>query len=119
MIVPMRSVLASSLPHCNMADMEMSGMEKSGMDMHATAQAVSKQMQQLVTNKQAATHHKCCCCDANSCAGNCDMGMAVSMLMQVSIFTPVFIRTTSFVLSSSDVLARALTPPSRPPAKLS
>jgi UDP-3-O-[3-hydroxymyristoyl] glucosamine N-acyltransferase len=115
MFAPMRDVLASSPSHCEMAAMEMSD-----MDMHAAAPVVSEQVPQaVVINKSAGVHHKCCCCDGNNCAGNCDMGMAVSMLMQVSIYNPVFIRTNSFVVSSIDVLARALTPPSRPPLKLS
>ena len=130
MITPMRGVLASSLSHCDMSDMDMSAMNMINKDMinkdgaamtmmhehHASAVTV---VGKLVTDKQMDTHNECCCCDGNSCTGNCDMGMSVSILMLGSSYTPGFVDTKLSILSTSSVLAVALTPPSRPPALLS
>ena len=113
MITPLRSVLASmpALSHCDMADMDM------------TVKTMSMQMQAVsvdtVINKQAETDNTCCCCDGATCASNCDMGMSASILIQSSNYTPVFINTKTLTLSASNLLVRALTPPSRPPVILS
>ena len=111
MIAPMRSVMAEQDLHCEMDDMS------------AMTSAMSHHMHQsqsgIDESQQAKMQDKCCCCDGNSCAGNCDMGMAVSILMRDSIFTPVIVSTSNATLYSSEILARALTPPTRPPLKLS
>jgi len=111
MIAPMRSVMAEQDSHCDMDDMTAMT-SASSHQMHLSQSEVDEPQQ---TNVQ----HKCCCCDGNSCAGDCDMGMTASILMQDSTFAPVFASAAYVALFSSDILARALTPPTRPPLKLS
>lgn len=111
MIAPMRSVMAEQDSHCEMDEMS------------AMTSTMSHQMHQsqsgLDEPQQAKVQDKCCCCDGNSCAGNCDMGMTASILMRDSVFAPVFDSVADVALYSSKILARALTPPTRPPLKLS
>lgn len=113
MITPLRSVLASApaLSYCDMADMDMTAKTMS-MQMHVVSV-------DAVINKQAETDHKYSCCDGATCASNCDMGMSVSILIQSSSYLPVYINTTTLTLPASNLLVRALTPPSRPPVILS
>jgi hypothetical protein len=112
---PMRSVLAEQVSHCNMEDMPAMSVTVSTHHMHVSqADQISDHI-----NQSQLSQHECCCCDADSCAGNCDMGMTVSLLMQVSPYSPVLINTEKLILSSSKLLIRALSPPSRPPLTLS
>ena len=107
MIAPVRSVLAEQDSHCDMEDMS------------AMSQVSSHQMHQpqsdVDESKLADIHSQCCCCDGDNCAGNCDMGMTVSILMRDSIFRPVFASASNVTIFSPEILARALTPPTRPP----
>ena len=112
MFTPMRSVLAEQVSHCNMDDMSAT---VSTHHMHVSqADHIPDHI-----NQSQQSQHECCCCDADSCAGNCDMGMTVSLLMQVSSYSPVLVNTEKLILSSSKLLIRALSPPSRPPLTLS
>jgi len=111
MFAPMRSVLAEQASHCNMDDMSA---------MSATASTHQMQLSQpdLIPdhiNQSQQSQHECCCCDAGSCAGNCDMGMTVSLLMQVSSYSPHFVNPEKLMLSATALLLRTLSPPSRPP----
>jgi len=113
MMAPLRGVMASTpgLSHCDMADMEMTA-ETMSMQKHAVSRDAE-------INKQAATDHQCCCCDDVACVSNCDMGMSVSILIQSSHYTPFFINKKTLILPASNLIVRALTPPSRPPVILS
>lgn len=113
MITPLRSVLASesALSHCDVADMDMTAKTLS-MQRHVVSA-------EAVVNQQAATDHQCCCCDDTTCASDCDMGMSVSILIQSSGYLPFFINKKTLTLPASNLLIRALTPPSRPPVILS
>jgi len=72
----------------------------------------------LALTDQSVANKQCCCCD-NDCMSNCDMGVTASLFMQVSAYTPDFVKTTNSISYTSEILVRALTPPSRPPANLS
>ncbi len=127
MFAPLRDVMAMQSTHCQMDDM-MENMEVSsqhavmaGMhDMSAMSLADSKHHNShSPENQPIANSHQCCCCDDGAnCAGNCDMGMSVSLVMHISSYAPAFIDVTNSILFSSDPLIRELTPPSRPPQHL-
>ena len=112
MLAPFRSVIAMSSPHCDMADMSASH----PMDSMSSGKSMSHHHPDTST---IAVKHKCCCCDTGNCAGNCDMGMSVSLLVQDTFYAPVIVAITASVIVSSDLLIRALTPLSRPPATFS
>jgi hypothetical protein len=109
MLAPFRSVIAMPSPHCHMDDMSASHpMKKVSSDAtnshhHSAASTV-------------AVKHKCCCCDEGNCAGHCDMGMSVSLIVQDSLYAPVIVAVTESAIVSSALLIRVLTPLSRPPA---
>ena len=111
MIAPMRSVMAETVSHCDMDDTPVMSSTTSHQ-MHLSQADIDEP-------QQMKTEHSCCCCDVDSCASNCDMGMTTSMLMQGSMYSPVFVVVAYIELFSSEILARALTPPTRPPLKLS
>jgi hypothetical protein len=113
MITPMRSVTAGQVSHCDTD--EMSNMTSASHQMHMSQADIVDSHQ----DKQQNAGQDCCCCDADSCASNCDMGMTTSILMQNSTYTPVFVSAVYIELFSSKILARALTPPTRPPLKFS
>jgi len=112
MLAPFRGAVAMPSPHCDMDDMsaahQMNNMT-SGETMSHKHSVVSA----------AAVKHKCCCCDEDKCAGHCDMGMTVSLIVEDSLYAPVIVAITASVIVSSDLLIRALTPLSRPPATFS
>ena len=124
MLAPLRGVLAMQSAHCDMGDMPASVQ----MQEDASAPAYDNVSPDF-SDMAAAYHHgdkssqsmdhKCCCCDANSCGSDCDMGMAVSLLMQVSSYSPIFVKAEKLSPSSQVLRVRALTPPSRPPLILS
>jgi len=140
MFAPLRSVMAAQQSHCDMEDMSTEEMsvsmhaskshdmsKMSSMDMSAWLAASEQTAAEPATSQptiseqaaeQAAVNQQCCCCDDN-CVSNCDMGLSVSILIHASSYTPVFINTAVSTTPSLNVLARALTPPSRPPAYLS
>jgi hypothetical protein len=115
-LAPFRGLLAMPSSHCDMNDMpashqmnvEMDAMEHDGAMSHHPAQSDT-----------VAVHHKCCCCHDGSCAGQCDMGMSVSLIVQESLYAPVIVAVTESLIASSAVLLRALTPLIRPPASSS
>ncbi len=114
-IAPLRSVLAEQGSHCDMANMSAEMATDSIHHMHHMEQASSH----TGKTEQAPLSHNCCCCEGNSCASNCEMSVSASIFMQASSYVPVFVSAADTVLYSSDVLARALAPPSRPPLNLS
>lgn len=131
MLAPLRGVMAVQQSHCDMEDMpmsasandSMSGHDMSGHAMHGmsplefTAVPVHMTADQPQTD-QSTSNEQCCCCDSG-CAANCDMSISASMVMNASAYSPVFINTSNSISYTSEILVRALTPPSRPPANLS
>lgn len=138
MITPMRGLLAAQLTHCNMQDMnsalsselvhdmsshDMTGHDMSGHDMsdHDMSHYYSSADDDMVmpdADQQHSVNNKCCCCD-DGCNSQCDMGLSVVLILQVSDYMPVFVNAANSISVSPQVLVRALTPPSRPPAQLS
>lgn len=132
MFAPLRGAIAVQQTHCDMNEMAMPsagdnvmpGHDMSGHDMTAMNSMVAVHQEMAY---QESSHefdqsslqpdHQCCCCDGADCAGNCDMGMTVSLLLQQSPYQPVFKGEAESATVSSTVLLRELTPPSRPPAK--
>jgi len=116
MITPLRSVMAEQNSHCNMDEMpaEMTTMSHSAAthSMHHAHFAMDK------SENQQATHN-CCCCDGDSCGNNCEMSVTASILMRISNYAPVFVSSAETPYFSSNILVRALAPPTRPPLKLS
>ena len=123
MFAPVRGVLAVQQSHCDMDDMSMNSMSMSTMmqshDMSAMSSAdISVDMS---AGKNTDKHQSCCCdgdCQA-ACMGSCDMNISASLLIQNSIYHPAFVKSTSSTGFSSEIIIRALAPPSRPPAQLS
>ena len=134
MFTPVRGVMAAQQTHCDMADMDMAEVAVSmnasmstamqGHEMHymssadMSADLAADQAADLALTDQSVANKQCCCCD-NDCMSNCDMGVTASLVMQVSAYTPDFVKTTNSISYTSEILVRALTPPSRPPANLS
>lgn len=130
MFTPVRGVMAVQQTHCDMADMDMAEVAVSmnasmstamqGHDMHymSSADMSAGLAADQALADQSVANKQCCCCD-NDCMNNCDMGMTASLVMQVSAYTPDFVKTTNSISYISEILVRALTPPSRPPANLS
>jgi len=112
MLAPFRGAMAMPSPHCDMDDMsaahQMSNMSSSETMSHKHS-----------TDNTVVVKHKCCCCDEDKCTGHCDMGMSVSLIVQDSLYAPAIVAVTASVIVSSDLLIRALTPLSRPPATFS
>ena len=111
MFAPLRGAMAV---HCNMATMDDSSSHAemmAGHDMAAMMTAGSDQMDMNAGN----------CCDdiGSSCASACDFGVNVSLVLQEITYSPVFENATNLVPASSETLFRELTPPSRPPARIS
>jgi hypothetical protein len=113
MLAPFRSVMAISSPHCDMDDAMSASHEVMNM---SSGEAM---LHQHAVADTTAVHHKCCCCDTGNCAGNCDMGMSVSLVVQESLYAPAIVAVTESVIISSAILIRALTPLTRPPATYS
>jgi uncharacterized membrane protein len=112
MLAPFRTLMAMSSPHCDMADMSAS------QPMDKMPSGASRSHHHPTASK-AVVKHKCCCCDTGKCAGNCDMGMSVSLTVQDTFYAPVIVAITDSVIISSAILIRALTPLTRPPANYS
>lgn len=126
MFSPMRSVMAMQSSHCDMSAMSaMSSsdfMQQSGITLSKnteTSNFPDSTFAHQHSDEQQQMNHKCCSSDGNSCGSDCDMGITVSLLMQVSLYSPVFVNTEKLILSSPELLIRALTPPSRPPLIIS
>lgn len=129
MIAPVRGAMGMQESHCDMDVMSseaMSSETMSSINSAAQHQTMGYELsdhesinKQTSENQKSVTNHQCCCCDGDNCAASCDMGMTVSLVMQESSYTPVFIAVTQTTKTSSPLLIRALTPPSRPPATFS
>lgn len=143
MFAPMRSALAMPISHCDMDAMVTTSaspiVQKSVQKSNSVVLVASaasddvshahshhkqqhseheQQESQQLASQQQPTH---CCCDASArtCTGNCDIGFNLSLIMQLSPYTPVFVHTEKIFLSSTSLLLRVLSPPSRPPLALS
>ena len=120
MFAPIRSAMAVQQAHCDMDGMNMDEMSMSmSMQDHAMhAMSSTDDPADLTTDQRAVSGTQCCCCDYD-CVSNCEIGVSVSLVMQVSLYSPVFVNTSNTDSYISDLLLRALTPPSRPPATIS
>ena len=117
MFAPMRSVMAMQQMHCDM-DASSSVSEVSVSENHASHDMSS--MSQLAFNQQPSEKNQhSCCSGSDSCSTNCDMGMAVSLLIQATSYEPLFLNVAEAESVSSAPIVRELTPPSRPPANFS
>lgn len=122
MFAPMRSVMAMQQMHCDM-DASSSVSEVSVSENHASHDMSS--MSQLAFNQQPTNqqpsekNQHSCCSGSDSCSTNCDMGMAVSLLIQATSYAPLFLNVADADNVSSAPIVRELTPPSRPPANFS
>ncbi len=116
MVAPVPGAVAMQQAHCDMDDMTMSSSSDTLMPSHDMAAMLSPDAAQ--TDTMGQENHQCCCCDGADCAGNCDMGMTVPLLMQASSYQSVFKHGSDSISISENILVRALTPPSRPPANL-
>jgi hypothetical protein len=145
MFAPLRGVMAMQSTHCDMAAGAVDGnpvvpnlvapnsntisFDKSLLhDMSTMSSIYSSHQTDQYTNdqdhpaidKQAAVpyqteaNHQCCCCDSH-CVSDCEMGMSATMLIQNSSYAPQFVNVAKSLTLSSDLVIRALTPPSRPP----
>ena len=112
---PVRGAMAMQQSHCDMDNEVMSEMMTSdghmGHDMSAMASS------DIADKNSEMNHGDCCCCD-KACADNCDMSTSLSMIMQSSSYVPVLKNSSEISAISTDILVRALSPPSRPPAVL-
>ncbi len=108
--------------HCEMVDTdEVSISTSASVQSHKMSRVFGPSTDGSSVNMdtdQAAASNQSFCCDSD-CASNCDIGIAASLVMQISAYSPVFINASSSLGFSSDVLVRGLTPPSRPPANFS
>jgi hypothetical protein len=123
MFAPIRSATAVQQAHCDMDEMNMDEMSMpmsmQDHDMHAMHDmSPADNAIDLTIDERDVSNTQCCCCD-NDCVSNCDIGVSVSLVMQVSVYSPVFVNTSNTDSYISDLLLRTLTPPSRPPAIIS
>ena len=124
MFAPIRSVTATQLMHCDMdastvkISTIVSTSNVSSADMHASHDMSSMPMHDSGQQPSDTNQHRCCD-GMKTCAGDCDMGTAVSLLIQTSNYAPLFINVAETEIISSEPIVRELTPPSRPPAKIS
>ncbi len=120
MFAPIRSAMAVQQTHCDMDEMNMDEMSMSmsmqDHNMHDMSSADHRI--DLTIDEKAVSNKQCCCCD-NDCVSNCEIGVSVSLVMQVSVYSPVIVNTSNTDSYISDLLLRTLTPPSRPPAIIS
>ena len=124
MFAPVRSVMAEQVSPCDMDEMPAVMFDASTHQNHYSQSEPdivvpdSVETTVEIENSQQMQHN-CCCCDSNACASDCDMGLAVSLLTRVSTYTPVFSSAEYVTIFAIEVLARTLSPPSRPPLELS
>jgi len=111
---PVRGAMALQQSHCDIDNEAMSEMMSSDVHMgHDMSMMASTD----TTDNSFDMNHAACCCD-QGCANNCDMSTSLSMIMQSSSYVPVLKNSSETSAISTDVLVRALSPPSRPPAVL-
>ena len=123
-LAPVRSVMAEQNSACDMDEMPAVMSDASTHQNHYSQiepdTVVPDSVDTTVeTEKSQQMQHNCCCCDGNACASDCNMGLAVSLLTRVSTYTPVFSSAEYVTIFSIDILVRTLSPPARPPLKLS
>lgn len=127
MFAPVRGVLAVQQSHCDMDDMSMNSMSMStmmqshDMDAMSSADLSVDGLADMSAGKNTDKHQSCCCdgdCQA-ACMGSCDINISASLLIQNSTYHQAFAKSTSSSGFSSEIIIRALAPPSRPPAQLS
>ena len=119
MFAPLRSVMAEQFSSCAMDEMSTMSSENLLHQMHLSQTTVDVSVSEPQASQQSTMQHDCCCCDGDNCASDCHMGMAASLFFQFSSYTPVYVNAANIALYASDLLVRALTPPSRPPFKRS
>jgi len=123
MFAPMRGVMAMQQVHCDMDDEAMNvsaivPVEDGSSAMHASHDMSSMLMHDSSQQQSVNNQHQCCD-GMKTCAGDCDMGTVVSLLVQTSNYAPLFISVADAGNDSSEPIVRELIPPSRPPAKIS
>ena len=124
MLTPMRGAMAMQLVHCDMdagmmkISAVISASENRSSDIHASHDMSSMPMHDSSHQPSVTNQHRCCD-GMKTCAGDCDMGTAVSLLIQTSSYAPLFVSVAETENVSSQPIVRELIPPSRPPAKLS
>ena len=120
MFAPIRSAMAVQQAHCDMDEMNMGEMSMpmsmQGHDMHDMSSADDPI--DLKIDEKTVTDTQCCCC-GNDCVSNCEIGVSVSLVLQVSLYSPVFANASNIHSYTTDLLLRTLSPPSRPPAIIS
>jgi hypothetical protein len=92
------------------------------MSAHATGHHhVGQHDQATKADGNSTVSHQCCCCDdsPSACAGNCDMGVSASLILQELSYAVAVLAVSESVITTSSILLRELTPPSRPPAAIS
>ncbi len=124
MFTPMRGAMAMQPAHCDMdaGMMKISAVipasENRSSEKHASHDMSSMSMHDSGHQPSDTNQHRCCD-GMKTCAGDCDMGTAVSLLIQTSSYAPLFISVADAGNDSSEPIVRELIPPSRPPAKIS
>lgn len=119
MFAPLRSVMAMQQSHCDTGDSTIEVSTTASVSkMHAMHDMSAMSLPDSSNQNSEQSSHQCCS-DGNTCANDCDMGVAVSLLIQTSIYAPLFINVAEAENISSSPIIRELTPPSRPPAAFS
>ena len=119
-ITPLRAVTAD-VSGCKMRtadDVHTAGM----MSNHEAGHHQAGQHEQVTKAGDSSTvSHQCCCCNdsTSACAGNCDMGVTASLILQELSYSVAGLAVSESVITTSNILLRELTPPSRPPAAIS
>ena len=119
-ITPLRAVTAD-VSGCKMKTAD-NVHTASMMSDHAAGHHQTGQHEQMTkADDSSAVSHQCCCCSdsTSACAGNCDMGVTASLILQELSYSVAVLAVSESVITTSNILLRELTPPSRPPAALS
>lgn len=110
-LLPLRNVMALEQVNCQMH--EQSSIEMTAHGMHAMHDMSG------IADVDANEQHNCCCCDSGmSCSGDCNLGLAVSFIMQPAITVPEIDGTTFHASINSPLALTEFSPPIRPPASL-
>ena len=116
-LAPVRSVMAMQQMNCDMDSSKMPiSMAMTASDVSVSKIHASHDMSSMTQND--ANQHSCCD-QGDSCISNCDMGVSVSLFIQTSAYSPLLLNVAEAENISSAPIIRELTPPSRPPLKLS
>ena len=119
MCAPFRTVMALDTEQCHSKDAISS--ISNHMDSMSSHDAMQHEGHQMMMSGDTGTElsQQCCCDVDSSCASNCEIGMMVSLVVQQSLYSPVYIDVSDATMVSASLLLREITPPSRPPARLS